>query len=98
MARSARAARPGSLRRMVVPTPHARLLGRAGGARPHGFEVAIGDLSTEPSMGDSALSIADRDELARGFDRLDPDERAIIVLHHYLDLPLPDVAMTLGIP
>jgi RNA polymerase sigma-70 factor (ECF subfamily) len=24
--------------------------------------------------------------------------RAVIVLHHYLDLPLPDVATTLGIP
>ena len=67
-------------------------------ARRHRFDVAIGDLSTEPSIGDSASSIADRDELARGFDRLGPDERAVIVLHHYLDLPLPDVATTLGIP
>ena len=24
--------------------------------------------------------------------------RAVIVLHHYLDLPLPEVAATLGIP
>jgi RNA polymerase sigma-70 factor (ECF subfamily) len=24
--------------------------------------------------------------------------RAVIVLHHYLDLSLPDVAVTLGIP
>jgi RNA polymerase sigma-70 factor (ECF subfamily) len=24
--------------------------------------------------------------------------RAVIVLHHYLDLPLTDVAVTLGIP
>jgi len=30
--------------------------------------------------------------------RLDPDERAVIVLHHYLDLPLPEVAVTLRIP
>ena len=26
------------------------------------------------------------------------EERAVIVLHHYLDLPLPEVAATLGIP
>ena len=30
--------------------------------------------------------------------RLEPDARALIVLHHYLDLPLPEVATTLGIP
>jgi RNA polymerase sigma-70 factor (ECF subfamily) len=40
----------------------------------------------------------DRDELERGFGRLDPEERAVIVLHHYLDLPLPDVASTLQVP
>ena len=33
-----------------------------------------------------------------GFSRLEPEERAVIVLHHYLDLPLPEVAATLGIP
>jgi RNA polymerase sigma-70 factor (ECF subfamily) len=43
-------------------------------------------------------SIADRDQLERGFLRLDPEMRAVIVLHHYLDLPLPAVATTLGIP
>jgi RNA polymerase sigma-70 factor (ECF subfamily) len=42
--------------------------------------------------------LADRDELERGFDRLQPEERALIVLHHYLDLPMPQVASTLGIP
>ena len=40
----------------------------------------------------------DRDELERGFDRLGPEERALIVLHYYLDLPLPEVAGALGIP
>jgi RNA polymerase sigma-70 factor (ECF subfamily) len=43
-------------------------------------------------------SVADRDQLERGFLRLDPEMRAVIVLHHYLDLPLPAVATTLGIP
>ena len=39
----------------------------------------------------------DRDQLERGFLRLEPELRAVIVLHHYLDLPMPVVA-TLGIP
>ena len=43
-------------------------------------------------------TIADRDQLERGFLRLDPELRAVIVLHHYLDLPLPAVADSLGIP
>ena len=43
-------------------------------------------------------AFADRDQLERGFRRLEPDERAVIVLHHYLDLPLPEVAATLQIP
>ena len=43
-------------------------------------------------------AIADRDQLERGFRRLEPEERAVIVLHLYLDLPLPEVAATLRIP
>ena len=58
----------------------------------------IGDLTTEPATADATSMVLDRDELERGFDRLDPEERAVIVLHHFLDLPLPDVASTLGIP
>ena len=42
--------------------------------------------------------MADRDQLERGFSRLEPEARAIIVLHHYLDLPLPEVAVVLRIP
>src|SRR4029450_502789 len=42
--------------------------------------------------------VADRDELERGFLRLEPEMRAVIVLHYYLDLTMPDVAASLGIP
>ena len=52
----------------------------------------------EPVIGDSSAELADRDALERGFRRLVPEERAVIVLHHYLDLPLPEVAATLRIP
>jgi RNA polymerase sigma-70 factor (ECF subfamily) len=58
------------------------------------------DLTTidVPSPERPESAIADRDQLERGFLRLDPEMRAVIVLHHYLDLPLPEVATTLGIP
>jgi RNA polymerase sigma factor (sigma-70 family) len=39
-----------------------------------------------------------RDQLERGFRRLSPDERAVLVLRYYLDLPLADAAAVLGIP
>ncbi len=42
--------------------------------------------------------IDDRDQLERGFRRLSIDHRAVVVLHHYLDLPLDEVAAALGIP
>jgi RNA polymerase sigma-70 factor (ECF subfamily) len=44
------------------------------------------------------LSIADRDLLERGFARLPPEHRAVLVLRYYLDLPVPEVAETLDIP
>jgi RNA polymerase sigma-70 factor (ECF subfamily) len=43
-------------------------------------------------------SVADRDQLERGFRRLSIDHRAVVVMHHYLDMPLDRVAETLGIP
>jgi RNA polymerase sigma-70 factor (ECF subfamily) len=53
---------------------------------------------TYPTIVDSTISVAERDALERGFRRLDPEQRALIVLHHYLDLPLPAVAETLRMP
>jgi RNA polymerase sigma-70 factor (ECF subfamily) len=47
---------------------------------------------------DSTASIADRDELERGFRRLSPEGRAVLVLHHYLGYPLTEIAATLDIP
>ena len=62
------------------------------------LDVDITDLSNPPSVADAASAIADRDQLERAFSRLEPEERAVIVLHHYLDLPLPEVAATLADP
>ena len=51
-----------------------------------------------PAAPDDLLSVADRDLLERGFRRLPPDQRAILVLHHYLGYAPSEIAETLGIP
>jgi RNA polymerase sigma-70 factor (ECF subfamily) len=52
----------------------------------------------EPVTAGGFSSVVDRDQLERGFRRLSIDHRTVVVLHHYLDLPLERVAETLGIP
>ena len=52
----------------------------------------------EPVSQDSQHALALRDQLERGFRRLSPEQRAVIVLHHYLGLSLVESAETLGIP
>jgi RNA polymerase sigma factor (sigma-70 family) len=47
---------------------------------------------------DHAGDVANRDLLDRALSRLEPEARAVVVLHYYLDLPLPRVAQMLGIP
>ncbi len=52
----------------------------------------------EPTGVDGLNSVIDRDQLESGFRRLSIDHRAVVVLHHYLDLPVHQVAELLGIP
>ena len=47
---------------------------------------------------DPGIAIADQDELARGFQRLSPEQRALIVLHFYLGLPMQETAEVVGLP
>ena len=47
---------------------------------------------------DIALSVAERDRMERELDRLPIDQRAVMVLHFYLDLPLTTAATILDIP
>jgi RNA polymerase sigma-70 factor (ECF subfamily) len=65
--------------------------------RRHRVDVELLDLN-QSAVADHVSAVADRDELERGFLRLEPLQRSLIVLHHYLDLPLPEVAAILGIP
>jgi RNA polymerase sigma-70 factor (ECF subfamily) len=56
-------------------------------------------LPTDELAGPDALgSVVDRDQLERGFRRLSIEHRAVVVLHHYLDMPIESVAETLGVP
>jgi RNA polymerase sigma-70 factor, ECF subfamily len=52
----------------------------------------------EPMAADGTSLVIDRDQLERGFRRLSVEHRAVVVLHHYLDLPLSEVAEVIGAP
>ena len=51
-----------------------------------------------PTTTDTVGAIADRDLLDAALAQLDPGHRAVVVLHYYLGMPLPDVAQAVGIP
>ena len=80
-----------------------RLLVRAcykAARRRRGREIlAISLASTfEAAIPDGQQSVAVRDQLDRGFRRLSTEQRAVIVLHHYLGLTLVESAEVLAIP
>ena len=52
----------------------------------------------EPMVSGGFDSVVDRDQLESGFRRLSLEHRTVVVLHHYLDLPLERVAELIGIP
>jgi|ERR1019366_5500292 RNA polymerase sigma-70 factor (ECF subfamily) len=47
--------------------------------------------------GDAQNQTAMRDQLERGFRRLTPEQRAVLVVHHYLALPDAEAAIVLDI-
>jgi RNA polymerase sigma factor (sigma-70 family) len=51
-----------------------------------------------PTAIDQASGVVTRDEIERGFRRLDDELRVVVVLHYYLDLPLAEVAERIGVP
>lgn len=70
------------------------------GQRRRNVEVHIHSLTMpEASAGaDMGVDIAARDQLERGFRRLDAGQRTVLVLHYYLGLSLDEAAETLGLP
>jgi RNA polymerase sigma-70 factor (ECF subfamily) len=51
-----------------------------------------------PAAPDELLGVIDRDQLDRGFRRLTPEERAILVLHHFVGYTPGEIAEILGHP
>ena len=51
-----------------------------------------------PAGPDETISLDNHDRLERGFRRLPPDQRAILVFTHYLGLTPTEIADRLGIP
>jgi RNA polymerase sigma-70 factor (ECF subfamily) len=63
------------------------------------WSTAIRVLPVEATAGpDDTLTVQDRDQLERAFRRLTLEQRAVLVFHHYLGLPVSEVADRLDIP
>jgi len=60
------------------------------------------EIELDPLIGlpvpDGSASLAERDAIERGFRRLDPEQRAIVVLNLYLGYSIPEVADILAVP
>ena len=68
---------------------------RRRGARPVEVELQPMD---GPSMADPASDVVERELIDDALRRLDPTWRAVVVLHYFLGMSLPEAAATLGIP
>ena len=51
-----------------------------------------------PTSTDDFVGVADRDQLERGFRRLPPEQRALLVLRHFEGRDPAEIAEILGIP
>ena len=52
----------------------------------------------ETYAADEILNVHDRDQLERGFRRLPPEQRAVLVFHYYLGFTHVEVADHLDLP
>jgi RNA polymerase sigma-70 factor, ECF subfamily len=57
-----------------------------------------GALTDGATGSDPYPSVHDRDQLERGFARLSAEQRAVLVLQHYLDMTHEEMARVLAIP
>jgi RNA polymerase sigma-70 factor, ECF subfamily len=55
-------------------------------------------LRQEPATADASAALAVRDQLDRGFRRLSPEHRTVIVLRLHLGLSIEEAADSIGIP
>jgi RNA polymerase sigma-70 factor (ECF subfamily) len=71
---------------------------RVGSISPDGGPLATDEPPPDPHAQTEIDDVADNDAIGRAFDRLRPDERAILALHHVDERPVAEIARTLGIP
>ena len=65
--------------------------------RRRSIEVQLTPIAM-PSIADATAEIAERQQLDDALGRLEPGSRAIVVMHYYLGMPMPDIAVVLRIP
>jgi RNA polymerase sigma-70 factor, ECF subfamily len=82
------------MRRLLV---RACFKGNRSSKRVQAVEIRLtpGD---EPAIPDATRDVGIHDELERGLARISPEQRAVVVLVYYLDLPLADAAQAMGVP
>ena len=83
------------LRRLTVRTCY-RLA--KGDRRRMRVEVGTAPAPDNIRIPDASRDVADREWVLSELGRLDIEQRSVIVLHYYLDLPMREVAEILGIP
>ena len=82
------------LYRLVVRACYREVRGR----RRHTVaEIRLTPLARSTAA-DASGPTADHDQLERGFERLTPEHRAVLVVHHYLGLGEREAAAVLNIP
>jgi RNA polymerase sigma-70 factor, ECF subfamily len=82
------------LRRILVNACRAQMR-----ARRHIREIRLDLIADPPAPGPSlSEQLGATDTLARAFDRLDGEKRAILVLHHLDHASVAEIAASLGIP
>ena len=91
-------ARARTVRRLAASPHHACLHRRRAASAPARGRGRPDAPSSDPAVADDTAAVIDRDLLDRVLSRLEPEQRAILVLRYYLDLSLPDAADALGIP
>jgi len=66
--------------------------------RSRGRTLRLVEAELAGPWSDDYLTVADRDELERGFRRLPAEQRALLVFRYYLGLSVPEVAQHIGVP
>jgi RNA polymerase sigma-70 factor (ECF subfamily) len=68
------------------------------GRRLRRWSMQVRPLPVDAAISDETGSVADREQLERGFGRLKPEQRAVVVLHYYSGFSTAEIARILDIP